>query len=55
MAAENKPLEQGFSSDGFITDQDCFSSVRYRTIPASENGCGFIAARSEERRVGKEW
>ena len=38
------PLSEGFSSDGFIRDQDCFSSVRYRTMPASINGCGWIAA-----------
>ena len=49
----NKPIEQGFSSDGFITDQDCFSSVRYRTIPASDNGCGFIAAFNLRRALGQ--
>ena len=39
-----KPLSEGFSPDGYIRDQDCFSSVRYRTMPASINGCGWIAA-----------
>ena len=39
-----KPLEMGFSPDGYITDQDCFSTFRYRTIPANYNGCGWIAA-----------
>ena len=43
MAAP-KPLAEGFSADGYIIDQDCFSSVRYRTMPASINGCGWIAA-----------
>lgn len=43
MAAP-KPLSEGFAPDGYITDQDCFSSVRYRTMPASINGCGWIAA-----------
>ncbi len=43
MAAP-KPLSDGFAPDGYITDQDCFSSVRYRTMPASINGCGWIAA-----------
>ena len=43
MAAP-KPLSEGFSPDGYIMDQDCFSSVRYRTMPASINGCGWIAA-----------
>ena len=42
--AEPKPLAEGFSADGYIIDQDCFSSVRYRTMPASINGCGWIAA-----------
>ena len=50
--AENKAIEEGFSSDGFITDQDCFSSVRYRTIPACENGCGFIAAFNLRKALG---
>ena len=36
--------DEGFSSDGYITDQDCFSSVRYRTMRADINGCGWIAA-----------
>ena len=51
--ARNIRLEQGFSRDGFITDQDCFSSVRYRTIPASDNGCGFIAAYNLRRALGQ--
>lgn len=42
--AEPKPLAEGFSADGYIIDQDCFSSVRYRSMPASINGCGWIAA-----------
>ena len=54
MAAENKPIEQGFSIDGYITDQDCFSSVRYRTIPACDNGCGFIAAFNMRKALGHE-
>ena len=40
----SKPLSEGFSPDGYIRDQDCFSSVRYRSMPASINGCGWIAA-----------
>lgn len=36
--------EDGISPDGYITDQDCFSSVRYRTIRADYNGCGWVAA-----------
>ncbi|MBQ9263779.1 MAG: hypothetical protein IJ189_06155 [Clostridia bacterium] len=43
MAAP-KPLKFGFAPDGYIIDQDCFSSFQYRTIPANLNGCGWIAA-----------
>lgn len=41
---KQKPLELGFSPEGYIIDQDCFHSYTYRTIPASLNGCGWIAA-----------
>ena len=37
-------IGEAFSADGYITDQDAFESLRYRTIPASHNGCGPIAA-----------
>ncbi len=47
-----KLLTEGFSSDGFITDQDCFSSVRYRTVAADNNGCGFIAAYNIRHALG---
>ena len=50
----NKPIEEGFSRDGFIIDQDCFSSVRYRTIPACDNGCGFIAAYNMRKALGHD-
>ena len=33
----------GFSPDGYIIDQDFFGEYEYRTIPASNNGCGWIA------------
>ena len=49
-----KPIEKGFSRDGYITDQDCFSSVRYRTIPACDNGCGFIAAYNMRKALGHD-
>lgn len=39
-----KSPDEGISPDGYIIDQDCFSSVRYRTIRADYNGCGWIAA-----------
>ena len=34
----------GFSSDGYIIDQDYFDEYEYRTMQASINGCGWIAA-----------
>ena len=43
---------EGFSVDGFITDQDCFSTVRYRTMAADNNGCGFIAAYNVRHALG---
>ncbi len=46
-----KPLEMGFAADGYIIDQDCFSSLRYRTIPANLNGCGWIAAYNLRRAL----
>ena len=49
-----KPLERGFSEDGYIIDQDCFFSYTYRTIPANLNGCGWIAAYNLRRYLGHE-
>ena len=34
----------GFSDDGYIIDQDYFDEYEYRTMQASINGCGWIAA-----------
>ena len=48
-----KPLAEGFSADGYITDQDCFHTLRYRTMPASINGCGWIAAYDLRRFLGQ--
>ena len=48
-----KPLENGFTADGYIRDQDCFSGVRYRTMPASINGCGWIAAYNLRHALGQ--
>ena len=41
---EQKTQEQGWSADGYIIDQDCFTTLRYRTMQASINGCGPMAA-----------
>ena len=34
----------GFSPDGYSIDQDYFDEYEYRTMHASINGCGWIAA-----------
>ena len=44
---------RGFSPDGYITDQDFFEDVIYRGIPASDNGCGWIAAYNIRRALGQ--
>ena len=51
---QNKSLADGFSRDGFITDQDCFSSVRYRGMRADINGCGWIAAYNLRHALGQD-
>ncbi len=50
----DRPIAEGFSADGYICDQDCFSSLRYRGIPASINGCGWIAAYNLRRFAGQD-
>lgn len=47
-----KTPSEGISSDGYIIDQDCFSSVHYRTMRADINGCGFIAAYNLRHSLG---
>ena len=42
----------GFSPDGYIVDQDYFGDYEYRTIPASRNGCGWIAAYNIRHYLG---
>ena len=46
--------EEAFSADGYIRDQDALGDVRYRTIAASFNGCGPIAAYNLRRFLGQE-
>ena len=43
----------GWSTDGYITDQDYFGDYTYRTIPASRNGCGCIAAFNLRKYLGQ--
>ncbi|MBE6989965.1 MAG: hypothetical protein E7426_04380 [Ruminococcaceae bacterium] len=44
--------EQGWSDDGYIVNQDCFSAYTYRAIPASYNSCGCVAVFDLRRRAG---
>lgn len=45
---------KAFTPDGFIADQDCFEDYEYRTIPASDNGCGWIAAYNIRHALGQD-
>ena len=54
MNLEAKQPSTGFSPDGYIIDQDCFSSVRYRTMRADINGCGWIAAYNLRHFLGHD-
>ena len=40
---EDSVQPKGWSEDGYIVDQDCFSEYRYRNMPADINACGPIA------------
>ena len=42
----------GFSDDGYIIDQDYFDEYEYRTMQASINGCGWIAAYNIRHYLG---
>lgn len=37
-------MERGFSSDGYIIDQNCLGAYRYRGMTSDVNGCGWVAA-----------
>ena len=45
--------KNGWSEDGYIVDQDYFTDRRYRTMPASINGCGPMAVFNLLRFLGK--
>ena len=45
---------RGFSHDGYIIDQDCFSGYRYRGMSSDINGCGWIAAYNLRRAAGQD-
>lgn len=44
----------GWTADGYIKNQDCFSAHTYRTIPASDNSCGPVAVFNLRRREGQD-
>lgn len=52
MKNERSIESEGWTSDGYIKDQDCFSTHIYRTIPASENSCGPVAVYNLRRHEG---
>lgn len=43
---------EGFSQDGYITDQEYFRAYPYRTITSDINGCGWIAAYNIRHHLG---
>ena len=45
---------EGYTADGYIKNQDCFSAYSYRTIPASNNGCGCIAVYNLRHHAGQD-
>lgn len=45
---------EGYSADNYIIDQDFFGDYTYRTIRASRNGCGPIAAFNLLKYLGRE-
>ncbi len=47
-------MKAGFSDDGYIIDQNQFSAYRYRGMPSSVNGCGWVAAYDLLRARGKD-
>jgi hypothetical protein len=46
-------MPAGFSTDGFIIDQNCFAAYPYRTITSDINGCGWIAAYNLRHALGQ--
>lgn len=48
------PESEGWTADGYIRDQDALSAYTYRTIPASGNGCGPVAAFDLRRFAGHD-
>ena len=47
-------MKKGFTTDGYILDQDCFEDYTYRGISSAINGCGWIAAYNFLHGLGRE-
>lgn len=45
---------RGFSTDGYIVDQNRLSAYRYRGMTSDVNGCGWVAAYNLRRAAGQE-
>ncbi|MBQ4506061.1 MAG: hypothetical protein II971_02290 [Firmicutes bacterium] len=45
---------EAMSADGYIIKQDCFTDYQYRTMPASGNGCGFMACYNLRHFLGHD-
>lgn len=54
LPEQPRPESEGFTADGYIKNQDCFSAYTYRTIPASNNGCGAVAVYDLRRYAGQK-
>lgn len=51
-APEQIPAERAWTADGYLQDQDALGAYTYRTIPASSNACGPVAAFNLRRHEG---
>lgn len=54
LKTEHLNETDGWTADGYIRNQDCFYHRTYRTIPASGNCCGPVAAYNLRRHAGQK-
>lgn len=47
-------MQEGFSTDGYIIDQNLFAAYPYREMTSDINGCGWIAAYNLCRALGRD-
>ncbi len=52
LAAAALPESAAWTADGYLRNQDALSAYTYRAIPASNNGCGPVAAFNLRRHAG---